>query len=463
MPNYRSIFCPTALLPSGWTSDALLQVDESGTIAEIHSGAARDNADFVATGPVLPGVPNAHSHAFQRAMAGLAERHERGKDNFWSWRDTMYQFVQRLTPADVQTIATGLYLELLRHGYTSVCEFHYLHHDEHGDRYEPLVEMSLRHLAAARATGIGITLLPVLYTYGGFDGRDLAGGQRRFFGDVSANLEMHELLRKQLSAVPNSRLGFAAHSLRATMVSQLREIIAELTRIDPNIPLHMHIAEQTAEVAGCVERFGQRPIEYLAAELPLDPQWCMIHATHLVDEETRLLAESQAVVGLCPTTEANLGDGIFPAKQFTALGGQFAIGSDSHVSVSPWEELRLLEYGQRLVHQQRNVLAVEPSSTGRSLFEAAVSGGALASGRRIGQLAAGCRADMLVIDDSQPVLAGRGEDLLLDALVFCGDASCIRDVIVGGRHVIDNHHHEAEKEITAGYRETVQGIVQQLE
>jgi formimidoylglutamate deiminase len=451
------LFAERALLPGGWARDVLFEVDAAGSLSRVDAGAEAGAAPRAA-GPVVPGMPNLHSHAFQRAMAGLAERAGPGAngadDSFWTWREVMYGFLGRLNPEHLEAIAAQLYVEMLKAGYTAVGEFHYLHHDPDGRPYDDPAEMSRRILAAARLSGIGLTHLPVLYGFGGFGGAPAGEGQRRFLNDPQRFLALIEALGGALGGDPQLRLGIAPHSLRAVTPETLGMAVAGLDRLDPDAPVHIHVAEQPKEVRDCIAWSGQRPVEWLLANVDLGPRWCLVHATHMTEEETRALAACGAVAGLCPTTEANLGDGVFPAAAYLAAGGAFGIGSDSHISVSPIEELRWLEYSQRWTARRRNILhggAAAPS-VGALLYQAALAGGAQALGRPIGRLEAGCRADLVVLDPESPQLLGRDEAVLLDALVFAGNDNPVRDVMVGGRWLVQERHHGEEAGALAGYR-----------
>ena len=450
------LHCDLVLLPSGWHSDMTIVVNEQGDIHALEPGRAGPS-DQRLKGAVLPGVPNLHSHAHQRAMAGLAEHSGSGPDSFWTWREVMYNCVQRLGPEDLQAVAAQLYLEMLKAGYTAVAEFHYLHHDPQGQPYAQRAEMGLRTLAAARDVGIGITSLPVFYACGGFGGQLPGPGQRRFINDVQGVLRILESLQEQSAGDAN--VGLAPHSLRAVTPALLEEALSGLRQLQPEAPIHIHIAEQQKEVDDCLSWSGQRPVEWLLEHIDVGPRWCLIHATHMQTAETRALAASGAVAGLCPTTEANLGDGLFPAVDYLAAGGRLGIGSDSHCSVSPVEELRWLEYGQRLKHRGRNLLAGGPNrSTGRNLLELAWAGGAQACGRRLGAIAPGYRADLIELDREHPLLAGRSEDALLDSWLFSGNNSLLRTVIVGGRSVVRDGHHEQEETIARTYRTVLQRL-----
>jgi len=436
-------FAPTALLPDGWADAVRVEADASGVITAVTSKSEAKNASIL-TGPVLPGMPNLHSHAFQRAMAGWAERAGSGGD-FWSWRETMYRFLARLGPDEVEAVATQLYIEMLKVGYTAVGEFHYLHNDPNGDPYDEPTEMSDRIVAAAGRAGIGLTLLPVLYAQGGFDQRPTGEAQRRFASDPDRLASIAATLRRAHSDDPQIRIGVAPHSLRAVSPEALAALVAGVQADDEMAPIHIHAAEQQREVEDCLAWSGFRPVEWLLGEAPVDGRWCLVHATHMTEAETRALAASDAVAGLCPTTEANLGDGLFRLPDYLGSGGKLGIGSDSNVSVSPIEELRWLEYGQRLGRQERLVAASEDTpSTGARLFTRALAGGAQALGRPIGRIEPGHRADLLVLDPEHPNLIGRSGDGLMDSLVFAGNRNPVRDVVVGGRRVIRDGRHAAE-------------------
>jgi formimidoylglutamate deiminase len=401
-------------------------------------------------------MPNVHSHAFQRAMAGLAERLEPGEASFWTWRRVMYRFLERIGPEELSAIAAQLYVEMLEAGYTAVGEFHYLHHQPDGRAYADPAELSWAILQAQRATGIGLSHLPSLYLAGGFGGAPPEVGQRRFLHDLDGFARLLEALRGTFAGDPDLRLGIAPHSLRAVPDDALLAVITMLDRIDPDAPIHIHVAEQAREVRDCLEWCSRRPVAHLLDVAPVGPRWCLIHATHMDDDETAALARSGAVAGLCPTTEANLGDGLFNLAAWLNAGGRLGIGSDSHVSVSPVEELRWLEYGQRLTTLRRLVAAsaAEPHC-GARLWPAALAGGAQALGRRIGRLAPGCRADLVRLDADHPLLYSRTGDLLLDALVFSGNANPIRDVMVGGRWRVKDGRHVDRERIATAYRRTI--------
>jgi formimidoylglutamate deiminase len=447
----------TALSSDGWTRDVLLEVDASGFISAVTPNVTNPPADAERlSGPAIPGMPNLHSHAFQRAMAGLTEARGPGEDSFWTWRQRMYAFVERLEPEQVQNVAAQLYVEMLQAGFTTVGEFHYLHHQADGHAYETPTEMSDRIIAAAREAGIAITHLPVLYACSGFGGVAPESGQRRFLNDSDRFADLVERLVDKYRGDPLVRIGIAPHSLRAVTREQLLYAIDAITRQDFAAPIHLHIAEQSREVEECIAWSGQRPVEWLLNNIDVDQRWCLIHATYANGKERERLSAGDAVVGLCPTTEANLGDGIFAASEYLAGGGQLGIGSDSNVSVSVIEELRLLEYGQRLSHRRRALLAsAESPSVGRTLYDAALGGGARALAQPIGALQVGRRADVVVLDGQTPALAHKTGDMILDSLVFTANHTSIKDVMVGGRWQIRGGRHTRQDAIYERYKSTL--------
>ena len=347
-----NIFAKEALLADGWHRDVLIEI-EGDLIVRVTPNTVSNGAE-IANGAVIPGMPNLHSHAFQRAMAGLTERSGPSGDNFWAWRELMYRFLERITPEDNEAIATQLYIEMLKGGYTSVAEFHYLHHDEHGNPYANPGEMAERIFAASIAAGIGLTLLPVFYAHATFGGTPPNPGQKRFIHDVDGfNTLLDSLMKHQ---GPVRRIGIAPHSLRAVTPSELKALVVHLDSHDRRAPIHIHAAEQLKEVDDCLTWSHQRPVAWLLAHANIDARWCLVHATHLNDDETFRLAESDAVAGLCPSTEANLGDGIFNAPDYFLQDGSWGIGGDSHVGVDPFRELAIVEYAQRLKSARRNIL-----------------------------------------------------------------------------------------------------------
>jgi len=449
------LFAAQALLADGWARDVLFRFGDDGTILLATPDKSAGGAT-IAAGPVLPGMVDVHSHAFQRALAGRTERASAGEDSFWTWREAMYGFVLRLIPDHLEAIAAQLYVELLKQGYTAVGEFHYLHHAPDGGAYDEIAEMSLRIVAAARQAGIAITHLPVLYGYGGFGGADVGDAQRRFQNSPDSLIRIVETMRSQFSDDPDVRVGVAPHSLRAVTDETLTETVAALHADDPTAPVHIHVAEQKKEVADCLAWSGQRPVDWLFDNAQPDRRWCLIHATHVSDAEVARIAESGAVAGLCPVTEANLGDGIFPLPPFLAAGGVYAVGSDSNNTVSPVEELRWLEYGQRLRDGRRNI-AADPRrpSVGAALWKAAAAGGAQALAQPAGTLAPGKRADLIVLDGDDIDLEGLEGDDILDTMIFAGNENRIRDVMVGGVWRVVDGHHAAEENAANAYRNTL--------
>ena len=442
---------------SGWMSPGNLSVDGDGIIDAISESALEATAENIG-GIAVPGIANLHSHAFQRAMAGLSEfRTDAAEDSFWTWRDLMYRFVGQITPDDLEAIAAQLYVEMLKSGYTAVGEFQYLHHDRDGSPFGNPAEMTLRTVAAAQETGIGATFLPVLYQYSGFGEQAPGDGQRRFINDADGFLRIYETLAAATNDAPDLHTGVAPHSLRAAGEDAIRAVA---DAIHSSAPIHIHIAEQEKEVADCVAWSGLRPVELLRDRLPVDGRWCLVHATHMTEAEACAAAESGAIVGLCPTTEANLGDGLFDLPGWLSAGGAAGIGSDSHVSISPVEELRLLEYGQRLRDRRRNVTATSDVSTGRRLIDLAVAGGARALGR-IGEngLCAGARADIVVLDADASIFAGQGCDTFLESWIFSGNVPVVTDVFVGGKQVVQGGHHPREEEIAAKYRNVLAALM----
>jgi formimidoylglutamate deiminase len=451
----RTYFFDSALLPAGWAHNVRVQVRDGvieGVLAQ-GTRAAQDERH----GLVIPGVPNVHSHAFQRAMAGLAERlGPRGSDDFWSWREVMYGFLRQLEADDVEAIAAYAYADMLEAGFTSVAEFHYLHRNAQGRLYANPAELALRHHAAAESTGIGLTLLPVFYEASQFGGTPPTSGQQRFITDLDSFADIVARVRSGVRQAPGRNIGIAPHSLRAVTFAHLARLIEQ----SPTGPIHIHAAEQMKEVDDCVAYCGARPVEWLLQNAPLDARWCVVHATHVSSAETRGLAESASVAGLCPSTEADLGDGIFPAATYQQANGRWAIGTDSHIALDAGGELRLLEYAQRLGSRSRNVLASHARpSTGRNLYEAALDGGAQALGMRVGAIAPGYRADFLALDEEHPDLQGRSGDTALDTWIFTSGRSLIRSVIAGGEAVVRDRRHRLRERINADYRAAMKRLL----
>jgi formimidoylglutamate deiminase len=442
-----------ALLPEGWARDVLIRV-EGTRIAAVAPASPPGDAERHA-GIAVPGLANLHSHAFQRAMAGLAEIGGPEADTFWTWREVMYRFLATLTPDAVEAIAAALYAEMLESGFTAVAEFHYLHHAPDGRPYDDLGEMAARIVAAAASAGIGLTLLPTLYSQGGFGGAPPHDGQRRFLNDRTRYLALVDRTRALARAWPDTVVGIAPHSLRAVDPQDLAAVVAAT----PAGPIHIHAAEQQREVDDCLAWSGERPVEWLLGRHEVGPRWCLVHATHMTPLETAALARSRAVAGLCPITEGNLGDGLFDLVRFVDEGGRLGIGTDSNILVSPPEELRLLEYGQRLSRQARNVIAAPGASSGRGLFDRARRGGAQALGRNPDGLMPGAPADIVVLDATHPALLGRTGDAWLDGWIFASDRGVVRDVWAGGRHVVVEGRHRARDTLRAGYAAALRDMV----
>ncbi len=439
-----TLFARKALLNDGWAADVRLDVID-GKFASV----ARDcsvQADDVAAGIVIPGLVNAHSHAFQRVLAGhTEERASSDRDNFWTWRSRMYALAGQVDASALHVIARQVYSEMVVTGYTSVAEFHYLH-NEPGDA-GPGDAMFEALLAAADESGIRLTYVPVHYERAGFDAPDPTSDQKRFAGTCDEFLAHYERAKERCGT--RFRIGIGAHSLRAVTNGSLQRI-AKVAGRDA-VPFHIHIAEQQREVEQCLAAFGARPVEWLLDNHEIDESWCLVHATHIDEDEISAVARSGAVICLCPSTEANLGDGLFPLQPYLEQGGRIAIGSDSHVSINPFEELRWLEYGQRLVSQSRNVAAIRRQHTGRSLFELAIAGGALASAKNGGQICVGSDADLVVLDDDSPMLAGHTTRSLIDALVFSGFTLPIDRVMVNGDWQVKEGRHLAAESSGSAY------------
>ena len=440
-----SLHFAEALMPHGWAHDVRIEIAD-GCFTRIETGAAAQPGDERHR-VVLPGQPNLHSHAFQRGMAGLTERRGASSDSFWTWREAMYRFVDRIGPDDLLAIAAMAYAEMLESGFARVGEFHYLHHAPDGSPYAGAA-MAEAIVAAAAETGIGLTLLPVFYAHSGFGGQSPGSGQRRFVCGLDQFAMLREGCGAALAALPDAVLGLAPHSLRAVTPGEL----SALSAMAGTGPIHIHVAEQQAEVSDCLAWSGARPVEWLLGNAAVGPRWCLVHATHVTPQESDALAASGAVVGLCPITEANLGDGLFPASRYVAAGGRWGIGSDSNVLIDGCEELRWLEYGQRLGEQARNVFADQPgASTGGALYRGALLGGSQALGAAAG-LAEGNSADFLTLDPGHPSLTGTSEDGWLDGLIFAAGRGAIDGVWRRGSQVVAGGRHLARDQIAARYR-----------
>jgi formimidoylglutamate deiminase len=443
----------SALLPSGWADDVQVVVT-NGIIAKVTvdtAPAADDERHQLA----IPGIASLHSHAFQRGMAGLAETRGNTADTFWTWRETMYRFALGMTPEDVEAVATLLYVEMLEQGFTRVGEFHYLHHDQDGAPYANPAEMATRIARAAEITGIGLTLLPSFYAHSSFGGAAPHAGQRRFICSVDQFAKLIDAVRTAVRKVPGANVGIAPHSLRAVTADELAAIVP----LAEAGPVHIHSAEQIKEVEECIAWSGRRPVEWLLEHAPVDRRWCLIHATHMTASEVASLARSRAVAGLCPVTEASLGDGIFAAREFLEAGGRFGVGTDSNVLIGVADELRQLEYGQRLKHRERNVLSGGPGvSTGRALLDGALVGGAQALAQETIGLQVGARADIVTLDTTHPSLAGRRKDAVLDGWIFAAGAGAVACVWAGGNKVVEGGRHRLRERA----RETFNAAVRRL-
>jgi formimidoylglutamate deiminase len=447
-----------ALLPAGWARDVLLEWNDEGMLTRVEAGQPPAGAPRAA-GTVLPGMANVHSHAFQRAMAGLAEIRGHPTDDFWTWREQMYRLVRRVEPEDIEAIAAHLYIEMLRHGYTAVAEFHYLHNDREGRRYEDPSELANAIAGAAAASGIALTLLPVLYAHGGLGHRPLDAAQRRFRSDPRFIVELLEELARWHLPSPLMRLGVAPHSVRAVDALMLTELVSAARAIDPTMPIHMHVSEQVGEVAECLETHGATPFAWVSELVEIDSRWCVVHGTHLTAPEMRRMAEARACAGLCPTTEANLGDGIFDFASWFERRAPWGIGGDSHVSVSPFEELRALETSQRLRLRLRNVAADEARpDVAANLWNGAAAGGAQALGQPTGALEAGRRADFVVLDDAAVDFEALDAAARLGVAMFSGNRNRVRDVFVGGRAVVEDGSHPDEGEARENFRTSLRRL-----
>lgn len=443
-----------ALLPEGWARNVRIAVI-GGRIVSVEPDRPIETGD-VRIGIGLPAMGNLHSHAFQRAMAGLTEVAGSEGDSFWSWRQMMYRFVDVISPDALEAIAAFVFMEMIEAGFTRVGEFHYLHHDTDGHAYANPAEMAVRIVAAAEEAGIALTLLPVFYAHAGFGGQAAATAQRRFLSTPDSYARLIAASRAAAAGSKDAIVGIAPHSLRATTPDELAAILP----LAAKAPVHIHIAEQVREVEECIAWSGARPVRWLLDNAPVDARWCLVHATHIDASEIVDLGRSRAVAGLCPITEANLGDGIFPAKEFAHAGGAIGIGSDSNVRIDMTEELRLLEYGQRLRLRARNVMGATDRSTGRSVFEQCVFGGAQALGVA-GGLAVAAAADLIVLHDHGPAALGRSGDAVLDTLLFSAGKDAIADVWRAGKRLVTDGRHQHRDAIERRYRFFMNGLLRQ--
>ncbi len=444
------IWAHQALIPDGWQDRVSVSFDDMGIVTNVEVGVEPDGTQV---GVLLPSPGNVHSHSFQRAMAGMAERRgDDPNDNFWTWRKIMYRFLDNLTPDDVAAIASFQQMEMLEAGYASSAEFHYLHHQSDGTPYDNIAELSDAIIAGATETGIGLTLLPVLYQYGGCDKRPLGNGQIRFGNDTDRFATLYEAAGRSLKNLPqDAELGVAPHSLRA--VGQ--ESLAACVELAGDSVKHIHIAEQVGEVSEVLEAWGARPVEWLFDNHDVDDRWCLVHATQMEPHETIGVAKSGATIGLCPITESNLGDGIFDGVRYQDAQGVFGIGSDSNVRISLSEELRTLEYCQRLQTKRRAVYASPEMSSGRALFEGCLVGGAQATGRKAGQIKKEYLADFMALDMKSTNLLGKSGDSILDSYIFTGSDAMISDVWAAGRHVVSGGQHTQHDQIVSRYEATI--------
>ncbi len=442
------------LLPDGWADGVRLVIVDSRIEGLMKDAPAEPGDERHEIG--LPGLPNLHSHAFQRGMAGLTERRGSTEDSFWTWREAMYRFVDHMGPDEVEAIAAQAFLEMLEGGFTRVGEFHYVHHDASGAPYSNIAELATRIAAAAGETGIALTLLPVFYLHAGFGGLPAAPAQRRFVNDVGRYGKLIEASRRSVSSLSGAVVGIAPHSLRAATPEE----IAQILPLAEGGPVHIHVAEQTKEVEDCLAWSGKRPVGLLLDRLPVDERWCLVHATHVSEAEIDGVAARRAVVGLCPITEANLGDGLFPAQSFLDRGGRFGVGSDSNVLIDAAEELRLLEYGQRLSLRTRNALArTATPSVGRSLFDTALAGGAQALGAPA-TLAVGHSADIVSLKAEDEALAHRHHDQWLDAWIFAGGRRTVDCVWRAGARLVSGGRHIHRESIGRRYRQALHRVLQ---
>ncbi len=453
----QTIWAETALLPTGWAANVLIEIDTTGRISRVRPDACAAGARVAM---LLPAPVNVHSHAFQRAMAGLTEtRGPNASDSFWTWRQLMFRFLGRLTPDHIEAITSFVQMEMLEAGYATNVEFHYLHHQPDGTPYDNIAEMSERVAAATQQSGIGLCLLPVHYEFGGCDKRDLAAGQIRFGNSLGRFVDLRDVAAATMKSLPiDGQIGAAPHSLRAVGIEDLKSYNAHF----PTGPIHMHLAEQRAEVDEVQNHWGARPVEWALENMALDQRWCLIHCTQMTPDETTRLARSGAVVGLCPITESSLGDGIFDAVRWSGAGGSFAIGSDSNIRISLSEELRTLDYAQRLRDGTRAALATPSQSTGRRMYEEMLQGGAQAAARQTGRLEAGYWADMMALDMTSEHLWGREGDVVLDSWIFAGDDRLVCDVWSAGRHMVCGGEHVARAQIVTAFKLTIDALKDSL-
>ncbi len=451
------IWAKEALTPKGWETDVRIKVDAAGVIEAVDANSSPHGDCF---GLIIPAPANLHSHGFQRALAGLTENRSRvGSDSFWTWRNLMYGFINELTPEELEAVTAYSQIEMLESGFAAAAEFHYVHHQANGLCYADIAELSARVVAAAEQSGIGLTLLPVYYQYGGCQRKPALPQQQRFINTLDSYLSLFEEASRRLRDLPpDSGMGIAAHSLRAVDPTDL----GTLRDSHPDLPFHLHVAEQEAEVDEFKTCYDLRPVEWLLRNANLNDAWCLVHATHMTDAETHGLAKTGAVAGLCPITEANLGDGIFNGVEFADSNGHYGVGTDSNIRISLCEELRTLEYSQRLKHKGRALMAQPGQSCGRVLFESALLGGSLALGRSSGAIAPGNLADLLALNSESDDLAYCQGDQFLDTFIFSGDNGLVSDVWSAGRHVVKDGQHINRQCIQDRYLHTKKKILGRL-
>jgi len=449
------LFARHALLPQGWAENVRVDVADDGMLAAVTPDAASEDAEPTG-GPLVPAMPNVHSHAFQRGLAGRTGRHSHDRnDTFWTWRDVVYDFLDRVDADALEAVTAQAFVEMAKAGYTTVAEFHYVHHDADGRPLADPAENAWRVVEAAKTAGLGLTLLPVFYAHAGFGGTPPTRRQRRLVHAPHTFYRMYEALehaKEQHGYV----LGIAPHSLRAVTPEELGQVLKFAA---PDAPIHIHVAEQTREVDDCFAWSRMRPVEWLLAKAAVDERWCLVHATHMTEREVHGLAQSRAVAGLAPTTEADLGDGTFPAEAYVVNGGRYGVGSDSNTVIDPFVELRQLEWSQRLRLRRRNVLTGDGEVTvGNALWQSAVAGGAQAVGRNTGRIEAGARADLLVLNEDDPALAEQPADCLLDGAIFGPSRMPVRHVMSGGRWIVRDGRHAQEEAVARRYRDLLSRI-----
>ena len=454
----KHIFAKKALLPNGWSNNVIIEIDQSGLISNVTENNNHKVDAYLNEEIILPAMNNLHSHSFQRAMAGLTEaRSPQGNDNFWSWRNLMYQFLDVLTPEEIFSITLFSQMEMLQSGYVGVGEFHYLHNQIGGTKYDNIAELSEKVLEASAESGISICLLPVVYERGGCDNRELEGGQLRFHNNIDTFEELYNQIKVFLSKNENFSLGVAAHSLRAVKNETLNKII-DLT----NGPIHIHAAEQVKEVEEIKSFYKMPPVEFLIENFDINKRWCLIHCTQMSELETELLSKSGAVAGLCPVTEANLGDGIFNGFQYNERKGLYGIGTDSNINISLTEELKTFEYSQRLLNKKRAVISNQKKSTGRKLFDDCLEGGARALQINNGKIQKGFNADLISLPNTNNELDGLKDDKILDYWIFASRENDVQKLWNKGKCLVENGKHLNFDDIQSNYRKTIKNLQEKL-